>query len=148
MITDLHGENFFLDNFYRSSDQLIWGDRLTPVSAWDCVEVPFQLAKTLDPVERRIGERSRGPADAKAWGQTVTLRPGWDTLKFAHMLGLVHQKFARSRRLAKLLIATGDEEIIEGNTWDDRIWGCVLEDGHWVGANNLGKILLLVRATL
>lgn len=38
----------------------------------------------------------------------------------------------------------GDAELIEGNTWGDRIWGVC--DG--VGENRLGKILMRVRAEM
>lgn len=53
-------------------------------------------------------------------------------------------KFKRNPLLMKELIATGTEELVEGNTWGDKIWGKV--DG--IGENRLGKILMNVREEL
>ena len=46
-------------------------------------------------------------------------------------------------RYAKLL-ATGDAQLEEGNTWGDRIWGVYQGQGD----NRLGKILMKVREEL
>jgi predicted NAD-dependent protein-ADP-ribosyltransferase YbiA (DUF1768 family) len=60
---------------------------------------------------------------------------------------LVRLKFA-DPDLAARLLATGDRELIEGNTWWDTTWGCVrTKDGGWKGRNELGKTLMRVRAT-
>ena len=51
--------------------------------------------------------------------------------------------------LAEKLLATGDEEVVEGNTWHDRYWGrckCVKHEGECL--NWLGRILMRVRADL
>ena len=49
----------------------------------------------------------------------------------------VHQKF-QNENLRKLLLATGDAELIEGNYWHDYYWGIC----NGVGQNWLGKILM------
>jgi predicted NAD-dependent protein-ADP-ribosyltransferase YbiA (DUF1768 family) len=56
---------------------------------------------------------------------------------------LVRRKFA-DPELAEKLLATGDEELVEGNTWNDRFWGVCRGEGR----NELGKILMRVRAEL
>lgn len=42
-------------------------------------------------------------------------------------------------KLATLLLQTGDAELLEGNTWNDRIWG--VDSVTLQGQNYLGKIL-------
>ena len=88
------------------------------------------------------------PASAKSLGKRVTLREGWDTLRFEVMKRVVRAKFA-DPDLAEMLRGTGERELIELNTWRDSTWGCVLgKDGSWKGRNELGKILMRVREEL
>jgi predicted NAD-dependent protein-ADP-ribosyltransferase YbiA (DUF1768 family) len=47
-------------------------------------------------------------------------------------------------KLRELLIATGDEEIREGNTWGDTYWGIC----HGIGFNHLGEIIMKIRTEL
>jgi predicted NAD-dependent protein-ADP-ribosyltransferase YbiA (DUF1768 family) len=58
------------------------------------------------------------------------------------------QKFSQDEMLREMLLGTGDLEIIEGNSWGDKFWGMVLENGQWVGRNELGKLLMSVRAKI
>jgi N-glycosidase YbiA len=138
LISNFHGENFFLSNFFPA-----------PVSyegeIYPTVEHAFQAAKTLDREQRKSIQDAETPAKAKQMGKTVTLRPDWEQEKLAIMLELLRQKFSQPELRQKLL-ATDDAELIEGNTWGDRFWGCVLVEGQWVGQNHLGKLLMQVRA--
>jgi predicted NAD-dependent protein-ADP-ribosyltransferase YbiA (DUF1768 family) len=60
------------------------------------------------------------------------------------MRDLIAQKFAVGSELADRLLATGDQELVEGNTWGDTFWGVC--DG--VGENWLGRLLMERRAAL
>ena len=54
-------------------------------------------------------------------------------------------KFQDPALRAKLL-ATGDEELIEGNTWHDRTWGrCVCAKCGGQGQHLLGQLLMELR---
>ena len=53
-------------------------------------------------------------------------------------------KFTTNPNLAKRLLDTGDEELIEGNDWNDIFWGVC----NGKGENNLGKILMRIRNEL
>lgn len=44
------------------------------------------------------------------------------------------------------MIATGGEDLVEGNRWNDKFWGVCLKTGR--GENWLGKLLMQVRAEL
>lgn len=88
-------------------------------------------------------------------GQTVTLRPDWDTKRLEVMRELLLQKFAPGTELAKLLLETGTRGLVEGNTWNDDYWGMVQYrdpvDGHsyrWRGLNHLGMMLMQIRSGL
>ena len=60
------------------------------------------------------------------------------------MEDLVRQKFTKNKDLAKLLKGTGNQELIEGNTWKDTFWGVY----NGIGSNHLGKILMKIRKEL
>jgi predicted NAD-dependent protein-ADP-ribosyltransferase YbiA (DUF1768 family) len=60
------------------------------------------------------------------------------------MYQCVKDKFTRNQDLKEQLIATGNEELVEGNTWGDIYWG--VSRGR--GKNMLGKILMRVREEL
>ena len=56
----------------------------------------------------------------------------------------VFEKFSQNEDIKKILLSTGDEELIE-NTSDDYYWGCGTKG---TGKNMLGKILMEVREKL
>ncbi len=111
------------------------------------VEHAYVAAKLTDLALREEVRRLPKPAQAKAFlhERGLTPRLGWDEMKLAVMENLVRQKFAHPC-LAALLLATGDEELIEGNTWNDTFWGVDAETGE--GKNHLGRILMKVRSEL
>lgn len=86
---------------------------------------------------------------AKRLGRRVTLRSDWDDIRQSVMLHLLRQKFS-CPKLAKKLLATGIQDIIEGNYWHDQYWGeCTCPKHIFVpGKNVLGKLLMRVRSEL
>lgn len=80
------------------------------------------------------------PKKAKQRGRQVVLIPDWEDEKLEIMFDLVRMKF-EDRELRERLLATGDEELIEGNWWGDTFWGVCKGEGK----NALGKILMTVR---
>lgn len=47
------------------------------------------------------------------------------------------------------LLATGGQELIEGNRWHDTFWGrCVCERCKGTGQNWLGRLIMQVREEL
>lgn len=133
-IDSFTGEYRFLSNF--------WQSRITDPGS--TVEHWYQAMKTLVPEEQQRIIEAPTPGEAKRLGRTVTLRPDWDDIKLDIMLLLVRQKFYRSQIYTHALLATGDEELVEGNTWGDTYWGVC----KGVGENHLGKILMQVREEL
>ena len=140
VINSFQGEYFFLSNFFYSPFEFNG-------EIYSTVEHAFQAAKTFDTEQRQSIRLAASPAQAKQMGRTVQLRPDWEQVKFGIMLALLRLKFSQADLRQKLL-DTGDSELIEGNTWGDKVWGCILYKGQWVGQNHLGKLLMQVRADI
>lgn len=140
-ICSFRDEFDFLSNFHPSVITI--GGETYPTA-----EHAFQALKTDDPDERLHVKSAPTPAGAKSRGKKVTLRPDWNEARFAVMERVLRAKFAGPELAAKLL-ATGERELIEGNTWRDTTWGCVrTKDGEWKGRNELGKLLMGLRRKL
>ena len=142
MIVEFDGDYAFLSNFYPST---IYHDGIT----YPTNEHFFQAMKTLDINERKAIAAAETPGLAKRMGRNVKLRPDWEKIKVDVMrLGLI-LKFTDAE-LAEKLIATGDEELVEGNWWHDNTWGnchctaCSRKGGR----NLLGMLLMEVRKEL
>jgi ribA/ribD-fused uncharacterized protein len=143
MIDDFTGPYWFLSNFSPSA---ITYEALT----YPTLEHAFQAAKVLDPELRQLVQAAETPDLAKRLGRGVPLRADWEQQKVAIMTQLVRLKFGNGSELAAALLATGNEELREGNTWGDRFWGAVYNHRTktWEGQNHLGRILMQVRQEL
>jgi N-glycosidase YbiA len=130
------GEYRWLSNFYPAAVTL---DGVI----YPTVEHAYQAAKTLDRAERLGIGLKPTPGQAKRAGRHVTLRPDWDAIKVDVMEGLLRQKFS-SADLRNKLVDTGEEMIVEGNTWGDTFWGVCRGEGK----NTLGRLLMLIRHEL
>jgi ribA/ribD-fused uncharacterized protein len=108
------------------------------------VEHSFAASKTLDAFERLEIAGQTTPGRAKRRGRKVELRPDWEDVKLTVMLILIRDKFTRHPELTEKLLDTGDQELVEGNWWNDTFWGVC----KGVGENHLGRILMQVRSEL
>lgn len=140
VISSFQGEHFFLSNFFYSPFEF-------DGEIYSTVEHAFQATKTFDMEQHQNIRLAVSPAQAKQMGRAVLLRPDWEQVKFDIMLALLRLKFSQADLRQKLL-DTGDSELIEGNTWGDKVWGCVSYKGQWIGRNHLGKLLMQVRADI
>lgn len=139
MIDCFDKEYAFLSNFYPSP--IVIDDITFPT-----VEHLFQAAKSVSLVERKMIAAADTPGQAKRLGRNVILCDNWEEIKEEVMLEALRKKFSIPK-LRSLLLDTGDEELIEGNTWHDNIWGnCACERCKDIkGQNKLGKLLMQVR---
>lgn len=133
IIDSFSGEYAFLSNFYQKP--FMW-DLVWVATA----EHAYQMAKTLDITERDLIWLSPTPSLAKRYGRKCTLREDWEDTKDSVMKNVITVKF-QDPELKEMLLATGDTELIEGNTWGDTYWG--LCNGK--GKNMLGKLLMELR---
>lgn len=132
------GEYRFLSSFFPCEVTTDAG--LTYAS----VEHAYQAAKARSEEERLAIAAASSPKKAKRRGSKVTLPPDWHSRKVEVMRSLLRLKFAAGTELAAKLVATGDAELIEGNSWGDDFWGMC----NGVGENQLGRLLMDVRARL
>lgn len=134
VIDNFRGKYYFLSNFYDA-----------PVTylgyTFKNNEAAFQGAKCLSRIQEFC---NLNPSEAKHLGRRVHLRSDWEQVKDSVMYDICRAKFTQNPNLRTLLIQTGDAELVEGNTWGDRVWGVC--DG--VGENRLGKILMRIRKEL
>jgi len=133
MINEFKGKNYFLSNFFNAP--VMYEDLL-----YQNNEAAFQSAKVKD-LDRRKQFCNLDPSTAKKKGRNVLLRNDWEDVKDEVMYQCVKDKFTRNQDLKQKLIDTGNEELIEGNTWNDTYWGVC----RGRGKNMLGKILMRVR---
>ncbi len=136
VIDSFRGDFGFLSNFHEATIY-VDGER------YRSVEHAYQAYKTVDPWSRKLVREAKTPGQAKKLGQSVTLRSDWNDVKVNLMRQFVKKKF-ENPFLRPLLIATGNAQLIEGNTWNDTFWGVC----RGVGENWLGKILMEVRDEL
>lgn len=140
-IDDFEGDYDFLSNF-SPVPVMLDGVR------YPTVEHAYQAAKTLEPGEREKIRHASTPGLAKKMGRRLEKRPDWADLKVDIMRDLVRQKFEEQPDLKKRLLATGETELVEGNTWHDNFWGecrCARCESS-PGQNWLGRILMEVRS--
>ena len=132
-------ENYsFLSNFYNYP---VTYEGLTFQNS----ESAFQAQKTDDlNIKKQFTNIS--PNKAKKLGRQVNLIKEWELIKDKVMYEVCKAKFSDSQLMKKLL-ATGEETLIEGNTWHDNYWGdCTCQKcEHIKGKNHLGKILMTLR---
>ena len=133
MINSFSGEHRWLSNFWICPFE--WQGYFADTS-----EHHFQAAKAQNSEDREWVYESLSPGQAKRRGKTVNYRPDWNDVRVEVMRDILRHKFAILEMREKLL-ATGDEELIEGNTWGDTFWGVC----NRVGENWLGRILMEIR---
>ena len=132
-IDNFAGRYFFLSNFF--SAPVTWEGRTYLNN-----EAAFQSAKC-----RKDSQRDKftqlDPSRAKHAGRNVLLRQDWEDVKEQVMYEVCLAKFTQNPELGQRLVETGDAILVEGNDWNDRIWGQV----KGVGQNKLGEILMKIR---
>jgi ribA/ribD-fused uncharacterized protein len=135
-IDSFTGDHRFLSNFYLCTVRYLGQE-------FPSVEHAFQAAKATNSTDRERIRKCLTPKDAKRLGRVIKLREDWESVKIAHMEMFVEEKF-KEPELRQWLLATGDAELVEGNSWGDRFWGKY----NGVGENHLGRILMKARARI
>ena len=113
---------------------------------WATTEHYFQAMKFEDASYIEQVRLASTPKRAAELGRSRAqpLRKDWEAVKEEVMLRALRKKFESHPELTKLLLSTGDSEIVE-NAPGDFYWGCG-KDGS--GKNRLGILLMQVRQEL
>ncbi|MGO9048645.1 MAG: NADAR family protein [Xanthobacteraceae bacterium] len=113
---------------------------------WPTVENYYQAQKFTDAELQKSIRKAEKPIIAKnlADENKAAIRPDWDAIKDEVMYRAVRRKFELHPELRAMLVATGDEDIVEAAP-TDTYWG-VGRDG--TGLNKLGKIIVRIREEL
>lgn len=139
MIGPFRRDYFWLSNMYENPIE-ISGQTFT------CAEAAFQAHKVERSPYAEWGEGFTGinGYEARKLGRKVRLCKDWEDIKDDVMHFVVKEKFIQHPGLRKLLFDTGNEELVEINSWGDTYWGVCNGEGE----NRLGKILMRVREEL
>jgi ribA/ribD-fused uncharacterized protein len=113
---------------------------------WPTSEHYFQAQKFTNPSDAEAVRQAPTAREAAALGRDRgrSLRPDWEEVKDDAMRRAVLRKFEAHADIRAILLATGDEELIE-DAPTDWYWGCGADR---TGQNRLGQILMETRATL
>jgi len=138
--------------FYRVDDEYGCFSNFSPHpvkmkgKVWPTSEHYFQAQKFVGTAHEEEIRRVKSPMIAARMGRDRKrpLRHDWESVKDEIMVEAVRAKFTQHEELRKILLATGDAEIIE-HTGKDSYWG---DGGAGSGRNMLGKTLMLVREEL
>jgi hypothetical protein len=144
VIESFRNAYFFLSNFYVCSVRVIVPG--VGLEFYPSAEHAFQALKSLDPGTRQRIAVAATPGLAKAMGRKTLLRPDWEAVKDDVMRVVLSEKF-RDAELLRLLKATGDAYLVEGNTRHDTYWGvCSCGKCNGRGINRLGQLLMQLRS--
>lgn len=113
---------------------------------WPTSEHYFQAQKYVGTRHAERIRRARTPLRAAELGRdaSVPLRRDWERVKDDVMRRAVDAKFRTHADIREILLATGDEQIVE-DTVTDHYWG---RGRTGTGKNMLGRILMRTRSRL
>ena len=144
MIKSFRNQYFFLSNFYDLERN--HGFSIT-LNGHDCrtSEHAYQMMKFKDKgiIREIVNAKNAGQAKGLARKYKDKVRDGWHEKKVEIMRQILEVKFSNNN-LKELLINTGSDDLVEGNTHGDTFWGVV----GTTGKNHLGNLLMEIRFKL
>ncbi len=113
---------------------------------WPTVEHYFQAQKFPGTPHAETIRQAPTPGQAKRLGRSreVVIRSDWEQTKEDVMRRALEQKFRSHPKLHRMLLDTGDEQLVE-NAARDYYWGCGRTGS---GQNRLGELLMELRTKL
>lgn len=116
--------------------------------AFKSVEHAYQYAKCETDEWRAVcQDPNLNPYQIKRKSKDIVIRDNWDEIKLLVMEGLLIQKY-NQEPYQELLLATGNQNIQEGNNWNDTFWGVDLKNSPNIGENHLGRLIMNIRTQL
>lgn len=114
------------------------------------VEHAYQSAKSIDEEwKKTCASDQYSSGEIKKLSKSVKIRHDWSEIKNKIMWYLLKQKFSKDP-IKSWLLETGNEEIVEGNSWHCNYWGnCTCDKCSDIkGRNLLGKMIMRIRDDL
>jgi N-glycosidase YbiA len=140
-IPEFQGEYRFLSNFWPC--YLMYQDIVYPTA-----EHAYQAAKVESHDIKISIQNCPTPAAAKDYLETHQINPSpeWNIEKKLFVMEeILMIKFGgKEPFLTRALLATGDADLVEGNSWNDSFWGVC----NGKGENHLGRLLVKLREEL
>lgn len=130
-------------------EEYSWLSNFTSVSIkYDNIIYPsvenFYVAMKTEDASIREQISLMTASEAKKIGRKLMIRKDWEDIKLSVMYYGLNAKFQQEPFKSKL-IATGDQNIVEGNYWNDTFWGVDLKQDPNIGENHLGRLIMKVR---
>jgi ribA/ribD-fused uncharacterized protein len=139
MIKEFQGEYRWLSNFAPVNIPL--GNKV-----FRSVEHAYMSMKSVDTEWKDFCASEHNAGAVKKASKKIQLRKEWnDRFRLIIMRDLLYIKFNKEPYKSKLL-ATGNQNIQEGNRWNDKFFGVCLKTGY--GENHLGRIIMQIRDKL
>jgi ribA/ribD-fused uncharacterized protein len=148
-INEFKGEHAYLSNFWPFQGPRLIGPPapiLWKGVSYATAEHLYQCAKAVNSFDRTRIITARTPGIAKRIGREIQIRPDWKAVQHDIMLQILRAKFQQHPDLAAMLIATSDQQLVEGNWHGDSHWGYDFKISY--GENCLGRLLMTIRAEL
>ena len=115
---------------------------------WKTSEHYFQASKFAGTPYFNCVSTLPSPRDAFKFSRERNVQrwihPNWQSIKLTVMRRVLVEKFSQDETLLKILLKTGNAQLVE-HTKNDRFWG---DGGDGSGENHLGRLLVLVRDQL
>jgi ribA/ribD-fused uncharacterized protein len=142
MIIEFKDEFSFLSNFHPCT--VVIGLMKFPSS-----EHAFMSFKNnSDEWKKECQRFDLTPGQIKRKGRKIELVSFWEDIKIDSMRQALWFKFTQNKELKEKLLDTGNQNLVEGNNFNDVFWGVCLKSNPNVGENHLGRLLMEVRSLL
>lgn len=112
---------------------------------YNSVEHAYMSAKNDDIKWKIFCQLTNSPGEVKKKSKNIELIKNWELIKVKIMQECIDQKY-NQEPYKTLLLNTNNEELIEGNWWNDTFWGINLKTNK--GQNMLGKLIMEKRNQL
>jgi ribA/ribD-fused uncharacterized protein len=129
-----------------------WLSNFAPVDirigkrTFSSVEHAYMSMKSNDSAWKDFCVTEHNAGAVKRQSRKIQLIADWnDSWRLRIMEDLLRMKFQQEPYCSKLL-ATGNQNIQEGNRWNDKFFGVCLKTG--IGENHLGRIIMKIREDL
>lgn len=134
-IDSFRGEYFFLSNFYPVEIEI-------DGKSYPSSEHYYQAMKCKKEEDHEKIRLCKSPADSKKEVSLYPHRENWKEIRLEVMENALRVKFS-DPILKNKLKKTGEYNLREINTWNDKFWG--IDKTTMKGDNHLGRLLMKIR---